>query len=221
MSMKVMCLRNKSSLVTQTAKYFFNQHLASAFKIKWNTLCLWFWFLFLTQKINAYTCMEKKSCIYKTNLKEKNTSAPNDLWLFFFLYGGSSLCPTSISVTLWSFLSTLTQCPTGGYRSPLYKLGQGRVCKRRGSVIIFIIINFHLKVTPGLFVCVNLHFCPLQTCAHTPRISPQLEGRHAKQVRRKKAWKGWSKKRSRRQWKSWMCCFITHWALIYTNRLFT
>lgn len=39
--------------------------------------------------------------------------------------------------------------------------------KGSGAVIIFIIINFHLKVAPGLF-------CPLQSSFQTPRIHTHI-----------------------------------------------
>lgn len=100
---------------------------------------------------------------------------PCTWWPPCFLHVGPVLHPSLLYTSilqphpLCALKQTLTltlkhaHSATGGYRSPLWKLGRWGVGKGSGAVIIFIIINFHLKVAPGLF-------CPLQSSFQTPCI---------------------------------------------------
>lgn len=85
---------------------------------------------------------------------------------------------------------THTQSATGGYRSPLWKLGRGGVGEWSGAVIIFIIINFHLKLAPGLFCLLQSSFQPpTSTHAHTTTtITTSVFEKATCQTRQNRGW---------------------------------
>lgn len=154
------------------------------FHIRISSFCLNFSWLSLKQvsgpkytyrMLNHVKPCDRKALHSKTNLKKYYPMTNVFFSSCRFVLQPSALHQPSASTfsshTI-THLNTHTQCATGGHHSPLGKLGQGVVGKRRGSVIIFIIINFHLKVTPGLgffffFLSASILIStPLQTCTH-------------------------------------------------------